>query len=199
MLAGIVLVLFGKELFWCTWPAIAFLVFMIPLPYRVETGLSLPLQRLATLGSTYVLQTLGRPAFAEGNVIVINEARIGVVEACNGLGMFLAFFAIATGVVLLVHRPIWEKTIVFASAVPIAVFANVARISMSSLLHELVDSRWVDSVAHDMAGWLMMPLAIVALWLVLVALSKFFVKCEPTSRINGVPKINRMIDLTASR
>ena len=36
------------------WPGLAFLAFMIPLPYRMEVALAHPLQRLATLGSTAV-------------------------------------------------------------------------------------------------------------------------------------------------
>ena len=52
--------------------------------------MSLPLQHLATVLSTYTLQTLGLPAQAEGNIIVLDEATIGVVvEACNGLGMLI--------------------------------------------------------------------------------------------------------------
>ena len=37
------------------WPAIAFLIFMIPLPWRLEKALGPPLQYLATLASTYTL------------------------------------------------------------------------------------------------------------------------------------------------
>ncbi|MGA9923766.1 MAG: archaeosortase/exosortase family protein, partial [Isosphaeraceae bacterium] len=39
----------------------------------------------ATLASTFTLQTLGFMALAEGNVIQLNDAHIGVVEACSGL------------------------------------------------------------------------------------------------------------------
>ena len=109
VLAGAVLLLAGKKALWGSLPAIGFLGFMIPLPFQVETAMSHPLQRVATVVSTYVLQTLGRPAFAEGNVITVNEARIGVVEACNGLGMLLLFFALATAVAIICHRNLYEK------------------------------------------------------------------------------------------
>jgi exosortase len=108
-LAGTALVLGGSKALRWSWPSIAFLAFMFPLPYRLETGLSLPLQRVATTASVYVLQTVGRPAFAEGNVVVVNEARIGVVEACNGLGMMLLFFAMAAATALVVRRSLWER------------------------------------------------------------------------------------------
>ena len=41
------------------------------------------LQRLATEVSTYVLQTLGQPAIAEGNTILIRDFKLGIVEALD--------------------------------------------------------------------------------------------------------------------
>src|SRR5262245_9475453 len=47
-LAGVVLLVGGVGvLAWC-WPAIAFLAFMLPLPFMIETALAQPLRRLAT-------------------------------------------------------------------------------------------------------------------------------------------------------
>jgi exosortase len=169
LLAGVALLLGGWSMLRWSGPAIGFLFFMVPLPYRLETGLAHPLQRLATLTATYTLQTLGLPALAEGNVIHVNQASIGVVEACSGLGMLLLFFALATGVALLARRPLLDKVLIVVSAAPIAVLANVMRITLTAFLHATVGSRWADLVFHDLAGLLMMPLALgmlgVELWL----------------------------------
>ena len=72
-LAGLCLLLGGWNAFRWAWPAVAFLVFMVPLPYRLQAALGGPLQTIATVASTYALQTLGFPAVAQGNIIVINE------------------------------------------------------------------------------------------------------------------------------
>jgi len=179
VVAGTVLLVFGWGALRQTWPAIAFLVFMIPLPHRIETGLSLPLQRLATQGGTFVLQTIGLPAFAEGNVIVIGETRVGVVEACNGLGMFLMFIAVSFGVAIIAQRPLWQKIVLVLSAIPIAVGVNIIRVTVTTLAYQFLSKDLVDSVAHDFAGWLMMPMAILFLMLELKLLSKVFVEVEP--------------------
>src|SRR5581483_4191267 len=86
-LAGLCVLLGGPAALKWAGPSVAFLVFMLPLPYTAEVALARPLQSLATATSTYALQTLGVPALAEGNVIVIGQYRLGVVEACSGLGM----------------------------------------------------------------------------------------------------------------
>jgi hypothetical protein len=66
-------------------PAVLFLIFMFPLPGPLDGGLLAPLQKVATVASTYALQTLGIAAYNEGNRIVIGELQMGVVEACSGL------------------------------------------------------------------------------------------------------------------
>src|SRR6185295_15946667 len=99
---------------WC-WPAVAFLAFMLPLPFVLEVALAGRLQSFATFASTYVLQTLGFPALSEGNVIIVNESKIGVAEACNGLGMPVVFFALSTALAFVIVRPLWEKILVLLS------------------------------------------------------------------------------------
>src|SRR6185436_7717479 len=66
-LAGCVAILFGVEVLRWAGPSIAFLIFMVPLPFRLEGLMSLPLQKVATKISCWGLQLLGQPAIAEGN------------------------------------------------------------------------------------------------------------------------------------
>jgi exosortase len=179
VLAGAVLLLGGRHALRWAWLSIVFLVFMLPLPHRLEVGMAHPLQRVATLGSTYLLQTLGLPALSEGNVIVMNEFRIGVVEACNGLGMLLVFFALATGVAILIQRDPLEKLVLVVSAIPIAIVVNIGRITATGLLYVAAGRYWADLLFHDLAGWLMMPVALGLIWLELQVLARLFVEVPP--------------------
>jgi exosortase len=174
-LAGMAVFLGGWPLLRWSWPAIAFLFFMVPLPYRVQTALAYPLQRAATEVSTFVLQTLGLPALAEGNVILLEDVRIGVVEACSGLTMMMTFFALATALILVRKRPLLDRAVILLSAGPIAILANVTRITVTGVLHEVAGSEVANAVFHDWAGWLMMPVALGLLALVLKVLSHLLV------------------------
>jgi exosortase len=116
------------------WPAICFLVFMLPLPFRVEVSLARPLQSLATKASTVALVLLGFPATADGNIISINETKIGVAEACNGLSMLLTFFALAVACALVIRRPALDRVVIVLSAVPVALLSNVVRITTTGVL-----------------------------------------------------------------
>jgi exosortase len=177
-LAGLALLLGGRTAWRWAWPAIAFLAFMVPLPHRVSVALAGPLQNLATVVSTFALQTLGFPALAEGNVIRLNEVEIGIVEACSGLRMLVIFFAISTAVALVLRRPMWERLVVVFSAVPVALVVNVLRITATAMLFETVGSPWAHAVFHDLAGWLMMPAALLALGGELWLLRRMFLEVK---------------------
>ena len=187
-LAGVALLLGGPAALRWAGPAVAFLAFMLPLPFAVETALAGPLRRAATLGSTWVLQTLGFPAVSEGNVIVLEHGRVAVVEACSGLSMLMIFLAISTGMAMVIRRPLVDKLVVVLSAVPVAVAANVVRISGNGVGIELWDAETAHQVFHDQGGWLMMPLAVCILWVELWLLRKLFVeRPDRAAPVIGVP------------
>ena len=177
-LSGVCLLFGGwRYLSWAL-PSIAFLAFMVPLPWRLENLLGPPLQSLATAASTYALQTLGLMAFAEGNVIQLNEARIGVVEACSGLSMLITFIALSTAMALVVKRPLLDRLVLVASAIPVALVANVARIVMTGALHEMVGGHTATTFYHDLAGWVMMPLALVLYWVEIELFSRILIETK---------------------
>jgi exosortase len=178
-LAGVAVLLGGWSFLKRSWAAIGFLIFMLPLPYRVETALSQPLQHLATKASTYTLQTIGLPALSEGNIIVLDEVRIGVVDACSGLSMMYTFFAISAGMALVIRRPLLDKALILLSAIPIALVANVGRITLTGVFLEVASQKFADHFYHDLAGWLMMPFAMVLLGIEVRLLSMLLIEPEP--------------------
>ncbi len=164
ILAGLCLLFGGTAAFKWAWPAIGFLVFMVPLPFQVERMMMGPLRNLGTVTSTYVMQTIGLPAIAEGNIIHLGDNSIGVAEACSGLRMLVIFFALSAAVALIIDRSIWVKLLILASAIPIALISNITRITATGILYVLAGPEIAEMVFHDLAGWLMMPLGLALLW-----------------------------------
>jgi exosortase len=175
LVLGFCLLIGGWPLFRQAAPAVGLLVFMLPFPFQVESTLSAPLQSLATAVSTYALQTCGVSAVREGNVILIDDMKIGVLEACNGLGMLSAFFAVSATVALLLRRPLPDRVAVFLSAIPVGVLVNLLRITATGLVYAAVGNRDAQAAFHEAAGWLMMPLALAALGLELYLLDRLFI------------------------
>ena len=176
--AGCVAILFGSATFHWSWPPIGFLIFMVPLPFRMESLMSMPLQRIATNVSCWTLQVLGQPAIAEGNTILLGEHHLEVEQACSGLRLFMSILALAFAYLILIRRPWWEKSLLLVSVVPIAIVANSARIVATGILYEFVSSDAARRFSHDFAGWAMVPFAAVLFGLVLWYLGKVFPERE---------------------
>jgi len=177
-LYGVAWFLLGRDGAKWAFPAIVFLIFLIPLPYRLQVMMGSPLQRIATICSTYLLQTFGIPAVSEGNIILLENSHIGVVEACNGLGMLITFFAVSTAVALMIRRPLIDRIIVVLSAVPIAIGVNILRITATGVLTVLTSPELARRVYHDLAGWFMMPVALLLVFGVIAFLNRFLQSSE---------------------
>lgn len=195
--AGLVTLVGGWSAFRWAWPSVAYLGFMVPLPWRFENLLGGPLQLVATKASTFALQTIGLMAFSEGNVIQLNEAKIGVVEACNGLSMLITFLALSTAAAMVVKLPWMDRAVLVLSAIPVAILSNVIRIVVTGVLYEKASSEWAEHFYHDLAGWLMIPLALVLYWLVVKVWSLMFV-LEDESAVQPVA-LTTITGLAASR
>jgi exosortase len=165
-LAGVAVMFCGRwaGLRWAG-PGLAFLVLAFPLPHGVEQTLSFRLRSVATEGANFAFQTLGLASYTEGNVIAVGETRLEVENACSGLSMLLVFVAVAAAIALLCRsRPLFDRGLVLASGVPVAVACNVARITATGLVYHAGWTDLGDAVVHDLAGWLMMPVALGLIW-----------------------------------
>ncbi len=161
-IGAIALLLFGWRFFGKISAVLLFLCLMLPWPNPIQTAVALPLQRWATSSAVFCLETIGYNVVQEGNVIHIGSASVAVAEACNGLRMVTAFFVISGLVALLVKRTWWEKLIVFASSLPVALLCNTMRLAITALAFTVVSGEYWEKVFHDFGGYAMMPLALAA-------------------------------------
>ena len=157
------------------WPAIIFLVFLLPLPLAVNDLIALPLQRIAATGSCFLLQLSGLWAIQAGNVIHLTTPHgsvpLDVALACNGLRMLMTMAATITATIILIPLPTWKRITLLASTVPIAMLSNIIRIVATGWCYYAVTGPTAKQWAHDVSGWLMMPLALILVGLELKLLS----------------------------
>jgi exosortase len=162
--AGIVLLVVGRQLFWQLRWILLFLFLMVPLPGRIHNLISGPLQNLATAGAVCTLELFGVTVVREGNVMVLNDnVPVAVAEACSGLRMLTAFVVVAATLAYVVNRPRWQKATLVLSSVPIAILCNLARLVATAVLYMVASSEIAESFFHDFAGLTMMPLAVLVL------------------------------------
>jgi exosortase len=168
-IASVVLLLCGWQLFRKICTVLLFLCLMLPWPNRIQTAVTLPMQRWATSSAVFCLETIGYEVVQEGNVIHISGATVAVAEACNGLRMVTAFFVISGLMVLLVERAWWEKLIILSSSLPIALLCNTIRLTITAIAFTMFPGEHWEKIFHDFGGYAMMPLAlaivVAELWL----------------------------------
>ncbi len=177
-LAGSIWLLCGLRWMLWTLPAVAFLFFMAPLPYSIESQLSFPLQSVATTVSAWMLQVVGQPAVTMGNVIVLDDNVLNVEEACSGLRMFLGISALAAAYCIVMRRPWWEKAIVVASVLPIAVVSNSLRIAGTGLCYQYFGEESSKQLIHDSAGFFVIFVAAAMMGALVWYLKRVFVEVE---------------------
>jgi len=175
----------GWPLLRLAWPAIAFLLFMFPLPQSINSSISLPLQEIATAGSCFLLQLSHIWVVQQGNTIHLTTKthemeRLEVAAACNGLSMLMTLAATVTATVIVIPLPTWKRITILVSAVPIALVSNILRIVATGWCYYYIPGPKAKEWAHDISGWLMMPLALVLIGLELRILSWLVPKESPS-------------------
>lgn len=165
-IGSIVLFIGGWKLIKHTWLPIVYLVFAIPLPTRIYNDLTIPMQNLASAAAAQLLNLVsGLEAEASGTIInviykgVKLEPGLDVAEACSGIRLLMAFLALGIAMAYLHYRPMWQRLILLASTVPIAIICNIVRVTTTGFIYILWDPMYAQGIYHDMLGLLMLPLA----------------------------------------
>ncbi|MCC7087141.1 MAG: exosortase/archaeosortase family protein [Pirellulales bacterium] len=175
---GIVWLVGGWPVVRWAMPALGFLFFMVPLPYRMETALSLPLQKIAARGSCWLLQSLGQPALQEGTTLVIRDIHLEISRACSGLRMFTGVIALAYVFAVLSKRPWWDKVVILVGAIPAAIVANIIRITATALLYRVFAGEAIRQSIHDFAGWFTIFVAAILLGILSQYLKRLIVESQ---------------------
>lgn len=161
-LMGILLSMTGMTPVQLLAPVFAVFLFMLPIPGRIRHEIALPLQELATTVTHSILEFIGVNAIKTGNIIIINGEQVAVGEACNGMRMVFALtlvvYAFAFGTPL---KPGTRAFLLLASPL-IAMICNVIRLVPTSLIFGYGSSDAAQSF-HDLAGWVMLPIAMLML------------------------------------
>lgn len=158
---GIIMSIVGRQKAQRLWYPLLFMFFMLPLPHRLHEAALVPLQNLSADASRIVLGMIHIPATQHGHVLEVAGHGLSVAAACSGLRMAIAFFIVTAFLVYLVNRPHWQKVAVLASAIPIALICNVARIVGLACLYHFGYGTYARGAFHDGAGIIMMPMALL--------------------------------------
>jgi len=170
MLQGFSLILaLGAMVLFVTGPAmlrlvflpIAYLILMVTIAEGIMLAVTFSLQLIASQGSWIMLSLIGEPfdwftVTLEGNTLEIMASSgevhpLNVAEACSGMRMVVAFYALAGAVALLGSSQWWQRIALVLLAGPVAIFMNMIRVTVLGLL-TMVDADLASGDAHTLIG-----------------------------------------------
>ncbi len=161
VLIGMVWYSTGRKFVLATAFPIFYLIFAFPVPKRLDDlYVVLPLQRFAATVSTRIIDFCGIPVLREGNVIEVPNVQLFVEEACSGLHSLYSLIALGTAFVFLTERRTWEKIVLILSTVPIAIAANVSRVTLTGILAAKVSPDLAKGSIHEYGGLLVFLLGL---------------------------------------
>jgi exosortase len=183
VLGAIVFFLGGWRLIRYTWLPIAFLVFAVPLPERFYKELTIPMRQWAATVASGLLNLVPHlQASASGVVIDVFykgkalEPALDVAEACSGMRLLMAFLALGVAMAYLHYRPLWQRIVLLASTLPIAILCNIVRVTVTGFIYVLIHPKYAQGIYHDMLGLAMLPLAFGLYGLLAWFMSSLFIE-----------------------
>ncbi len=143
---------------------LAFLLFMIPLPFI--NRLSPALESFTATTSTSLVSLLGIPASNIGSQIQLQNSSFVVGAACSGLNSVVALATLVVIFVYILEGSPRAKIILLAMAIPIAVVANIFRVSSLLVIAHLFGAEAGMTYFHDYSSPVLFLLAFALLILV---------------------------------
>lgn len=163
---GLVLFLLGPAMMRILWFPVCYLALAVKVSPKLWDIIAWKLQNFAAQASVVAMQMIGffinMEAESRGSMIHLTSNgqplpdALNVAEACAGLRMLAAFIALGVAVAFLSPRSWWQRLIMVALTIPIAVLVNVGRVTTLGILAAKVDPELASGDFHTMIGMLML-------------------------------------------
>lgn len=185
MAFGAVIAVLGLDIVRKFFPAFLMLLFLVPVPATVRQAISVPLEHLCALLSQQILEIVGITVSRAGNVLIVNGVKVEIAEACDGMRMAIALMVLVATFTLSIPMNRWARAIFLILSPVVALLCNIIRLVPTVW----VFGRYPHAAAenfHNMAGWLMLPIAFLLFWSMLrllrwasVPVAPFGLACDP--------------------
>jgi exosortase len=162
-LIGLVLLVFGRQIFSVLAFPLLFLFLMVPLPQSLVNVVAFPLQLLAARIAEESLHLLNLPVLVEGNIIHLANAELFVRDACSGLRSVMALLTLGVVMAKFFQRRAGARILLVFSTIPIAILVNAIRVTLTGVLAHYYGQEMAQGAVHDFQGIITFGLAFLIL------------------------------------
>jgi len=153
LLAGMILFLAGWKMLRAVAFPLGYLIWMIPMPVIIYNQITFPLQLIASRLATAWLELAQVPVLRDGNILIMSNYSLEVVEACSGIRSLMTLMALAVAYGHLASPRRWVRYVLAASMVPVAIGTNAIRIMGAGILARHFGPAAAEGFLHQFSGW----------------------------------------------
>jgi exosortase len=164
LLAGMILFLAGWRMLRAVSFPLGYLMWMIPLPVIIYNQITFPLQLIASRLATSWLELVQVPVLRDGNILVMSNYSLEVVEACSGIRSLMTLMALAVAYGYLVSPHRWVRYVLAVLMVPIAIVTNAIRIMGGGILAHRFGPAAAEGFLHEFSGWAIFLVAVLLMF-----------------------------------
>jgi exosortase len=166
LLTGMILFLAGWDMLRAVSFPLSYLIWMIPIPIIIiYNQITFPLQLVASRLATAWLELVQVPVLRDGNVLVMSNYSLEVVEACSGIRSLMTLIALAVAYGYLVEPRRWVRYVLVLLMIPIAVVTNAIRIMGAGMLAHRYGPAAAEGFLHKFSGWVIFMSALLLMFL----------------------------------
>lgn len=171
-LVGLVLLNFGTAVFSIVAFPLLYLIFMVPVPVSIYSLVAFPLQLFATEISHFLIDIVSIPVLQEGNMLYFAQTQLEVAEACSGLRSMMAFVMLSVLFAYLLDKGWWRRFFLVLSAIPLAILANIVRVTGTGVLAHFYGSQIARGFLHEFSGLAVFAFGFVLMFMEFLLLNK---------------------------
>jgi exosortase len=165
VIVGLVLIVYGTNAVRTLAFPLAFLVFMVPLPFIQD--LTYRLQAMTVRSSSWALGAFGLPVSTLGAEITLkNGPTFTVGLICSGIDSLLALMALAAVYARILERSVPKRASLFVLAIPISFVGNTLRVTSIIVVASFINVGVATGWYHDVSSPLFFAIDFLLLILV---------------------------------
>ena len=164
VMLGCIISVLGKNVMFRFFPAIAVLIFLVPVPGLIRQQIALPLQTWTAKTAQTGLEICNVDTEISGNMLYINGQPVTVAEACNGMRMVFPLILVSYAFSFALPLRNRVRFLLLLASPLMGIVCNVARTLPTIWLFGRYGSEgFIPLKFHDYSGWGMTVIAFLLL------------------------------------
>ena len=184
---GLILVLFGTEVFKEVGFPVFLIAAMIPLPEAVYGRIADWMRLTSTWGAVTVMKPMGIPLFRDGFDVYLPDIHLYIAQSCSGIRYLLSYLVFGLAYAFRFKQSTTARALVVIGAVPLSIAGGVLRLSIIFFSAYYIGPIMVEHRPHVFLSWSVFTTLLVTV----IAVDRFASRARDQRAEVGVRKSRR--------